>query len=130
MPTNWKVKWMDNSFNKYDPHAIAETKMEAIINYREARRMFNSLTRIKDEKEKARYLHYRFLTNEKHSVEDAKAKARIDSEVTEVNIKLEQAEKLMDESFAQLDRITTKLELISDSNATARAEMKLGGFVT
>jgi len=121
---------MDKGIKKYDPHAIADSKMKAIINYREARREFNSLVRQKDEKEKARYLHYRFLTNEKHSVEDAKAKARIDSEVTEVNIKLEQAEKLMDESFAQLDRITTKLELISDSNATARAEMKLGGFVT
>ena len=36
----------------------------------------------------------------------------------------------MDEMFAQLDRITTKLELMTDSNATARAEMKLGGFVT
>lgn len=36
----------------------------------------------------------------------------------------------MDEMFAQLDRITTKLELMADSNATARAEMKLGGFVT
>ena len=43
MPTNWKVKWMDNSFNKYDPHAIAETKMKAIISYREAKRMFNQL---------------------------------------------------------------------------------------
>ena len=92
--------------------------------------MYNSLTRIKDEKEKQRYLYYRFLSNEKHSVEDAKAKARIDPEVTEVNSKLDEAETLMDEMFAQLDRITTKLELMTDSNATARAEMKLGGFVT
>jgi len=121
---------MDKGIKKYDPHVIAETKMNAIISYREAKRMFNSLTRIKDEKEKARYLHYRFLSNEKHSVEDAKAKARIDPEVTEVNSRLEEAEKLMDEMFAQLDRITTKLELMTDSNATARAEMKLGGFVT
>ena len=130
MPINWKVKWMDNSFNKYDPHAIAETKMKAIVSSKEAKRIFNQLTRIKDEKEKARYLHYRFLSNEKHSVEDAKAKARIDPEVTEVNSNLEQAEKLMDEMFAQLDRITTKIELMADANATARAEMKLGSLHT
>ena len=121
---------MDKGIKKYDPHVIAEAKMNAIINYREAKRMFNSLTRIKDEKEKARYLHYRFLSNEKHSVEDAKAKARIDPEVTEVNSNLEQAEKLMDEMFAQLDRITTKIELMADANATARAEMKLGSLHT
>jgi len=119
---------MDNSFNKYDPHAIAETKMKAIISYREARREFNSLVRQKDEKEKSKYLYYRFFSNEKNSVEDAKAKARIDPEVTEVNSNLEQAEKLMDEMFAHLDRITTKIELMADANATARAEMKLGGL--
>ncbi len=119
---------MDKGFNKYDPHAIAETKMKAIVSYREAKRMFNQLTRIKDEREKARYLHYRFLANEKHSVEDAKAKARIDPEVTEINSKLKQAEKLMDEMFAQLDRFTTQIELMTDVNATARAEKKLGGM--
>ena len=68
---------MDKGIKKYDHHVIAEAKMNAIINYREAKRMFNSLTRIKDEKEKARYLHYRFLTNEKHAVKDAEAKAKI-----------------------------------------------------
>ena len=83
---------------------------------------------MKDEKEKGRYLHYRFLSNEKHSVEDAKAKAKIDPEVTEVVSKLEKAEQLVDESFAELDRITTKIELMADANATARAEMKLGGL--
>ena len=119
---------MDKGIKKYDPHVIAETKMNAIISYREARRMFNSLTRIKDEKEKARYLHYRFLTNEKHSVEDAKAKAKTDKEVTEVVSKLELSEQIMDESFAELDLITTKIELMADANATARAEMKLGGL--
>lgn len=119
---------IDKGLNKYDPHKIAEAKMEAIKNYREAKRMFNQLARIKDEKEKSKYLHYRFLHNDKHSVEDAKAKARIDKEVTEVNSKLEEAEKLMDEMFAELDRITTKIELMSDANATMRAEMKLGGL--
>tara|TARA_R100001082_G_scaffold62847_1_gene35235 strand:- start:153 stop:524 length:372 start_codon:yes stop_codon:yes gene_type:complete len=119
---------LDNTLNRYDPHKIAEAKMEAIIDYRKCKRTFNQLARIKEEKEKGRYLHYRFLSNEKHSVEDAKAKAKTDKEVTEVVSKLEQAEQLMDESFAELDRITTKIELMADANATARAEMKLGGL--
>ena len=119
---------LDNTLNRYDPHKIAESKMEAIKNYRTAKRIFNKLTRMKDEKEKRRYLHYRFLSNEKHSVEDAKAKARIDPEVTDVVSKLEQAEELMDEAFAELDRITTKIELMADANATARAEMRLGSL--
>jgi CBS-domain-containing membrane protein len=119
---------LDNTLNRYDPHKIAESKMEAIKNYRTAKRIFNKLTRMKDEKEKGRYLHYRFLSNEKHSVEDAKAKAKIDPEVTEIVSKLEQAEELMDEAFAELDRITTKIELMADANATARAEMRLGGL--
>ena len=34
----------------------------------------------------------------------------------------------MDEAFAELDRITTKIELMADANATARAEMRLGGL--
>jgi len=119
---------LDNTLNRYDPHKIAEAKMEAIIDYRKCKRVFNQLTRMKDEKEKGRYLHYRFLSNEKHSVEDAKAKAKIDPEVTEVVSKLEKAEQLVDESYAELDRITTKIELMADANATARAEMKLGSL--
>jgi mevalonate kinase len=119
---------LDNTLNRYDPHKIAEAKMEAIIDYRKCKRAFNQLARIKEEKEKGRYLHYRFLSNEKHSVEDAKAKAKTDKEVTEVVSKLELAEQLMDESFAELDRITTKIELMADANATARAEMKLGSL--
>ena len=107
---------------------LLNKKSQAIVHYREARRLFKKLTRIKEEKEKARYLHYRFLTNEKHSVEDAKAKAIIDPDVTEVNIELEKAEELMDKMFAELDRVVTKIELMTDANATARAEMKLGGF--
>ena len=119
---------LDNTLNRYDPHKIAEAKMEAIIDYRKCKRVFNQLTRMKDEKEKGRYLHYRFLSNEKHRVEDAKAKAMIDPEVTEVVSKLEKAEQLVDESYTELDRITTKIELMADANATARAEMKLGGL--
>ena len=119
---------LDNTLNRYDPHKIAEAKMEAIIDYRKCKRAFNQLARIKEEKEKGRDLHYRFLSNEKHSVEDAKAKAKTDKEVTEVVSKLEQAEQLMDESFAELDRITTKIELMADANATHRAEIRLGGL--
>jgi len=120
----------DKGINKYDPHIVANTKYEAIINHRKAKRMFNSLTRIKEEKIKTKYLHYRFLTNEKHSVEDAKAKAFIDPEVTEINPKLQEAEQLMDECFAELERITVKIEQMADQNATARAEMRLGGLAT
>ena len=36
--------------------------------------------------------------------------------------------QLVDESYAELDRITTKIELMADANATARAEMKLGAL--
>ena len=119
---------IDKGLSKYDPHKIAEAKMEAIKNYREAKREFNSLIRQKDEMEKTKYLHYRFLHNDKHSVEDAKAKARTDDEVTDLNKLLDDAEELMDKMFAELDRITTKIELMSDANATMRAEMKLGGL--
>ncbi len=118
----------DKGINKYDPHIVANTKYEAIINHRKAKRMFNSLTRIREEKIKMKYLHYRFLTNEKHSVEDAKAKAFIDKEVTEINPKLQEAEELMDEAYAELERVTEKIEQMRDHNATARAEMKLGGL--
>jgi len=34
----------------------------------------------------------------------------------------------MDVAFSELDRITTKIELMADANATARAEMKLGSL--
>jgi len=121
---------MDKGIKKYDPHIIAETKMKAIVKYREKKREFNKLIRDKDEKEKARYLHYRFLFNEKHSVEDAKAKARTDDEVKKFNELLDASEIEMDKAYAELDRITVKIELMADFNATARAEMKLGGFVT
>ena len=50
----------DKGINKYDPHIVANTKYEAIINHRKAKRMFNSLTRIREEKIKMKYLHYRF----------------------------------------------------------------------
>ena len=121
---------MDKGIKKYDPHAIADAKMNAMINHKEAKRMLKKLTRMLDKKIASRFLHYRFLTNEKHAVKDAEAKAKIDPEVQEIEIQIDEAEKLENELFSELDRIITKLELMADSNATARAEMKLGGFVT
>ena len=121
---------LDNTLNRYDPHKIAETKMTALKNHKAAKRMFKKLTRMLDKKIASRFLHYRFLTNEKHAVKDAEAKAKIDPEVQEIEIQIDEAEKLENELFSELDRIITKLELMADSNATARAEMKLGGFVT
>tara|TARA_Y100001936_G_C15684677_1_gene462873 strand:- start:102 stop:473 length:372 start_codon:yes stop_codon:yes gene_type:complete len=119
---------LDNTLNRYDPHKIAEAKMEAMINHKEAKRMLKKLTRMLDKKIASRFLHYRFLTNEKHAVKDAEAKAKIDPEVQEIEIQIDEAEKLENELFSELDRIITKLELMADANATARAEMKLGGL--
>jgi hypothetical protein len=121
---------LDKGIKKYDPHVIADAKMNAMINHKEAKRMLKKLLRMLDKKLASRYLHYRFLTNEKHAVKDAEAKAKIDPEVQEIEIQIDEAEKLENELFSELDRIITKLELMADSNATARAEMKLGGFVT
>jgi hypothetical protein len=118
----------DKGFNKYDPHRIAEKKMKAIVTYREKKREFNKLVRDKDEKEKQKFLYYRFSYDSKLSVEDAKAKARTDEEVKEYNKQLDAAEIEMDKAYAELDRITVKIELMADFNATARAEMKLGGL--
>ena len=36
----------------------------------------------------------------------------------------------MDETYAELERVITKIEQMADANATARAEMKLGGVIT
>ena len=118
----------DKGFNKYDPHMVAESKMKAIVIYREKKREFNKLVRDKDEKEKQKFLYYRFSYDSKLSVEDAKAKARTDEEVNEYNKQLDAAEIEMDKAYAELDRITVKIELMADFNATARAEMKLGGL--
>ena len=119
---------LDNNLNRYDPHVIAETKMTALKNHKEAKRMFKKLTRMLDKKLDSKFLHYRFLTNEKHAVKDAEAKANIDPEVQEIEIELDKAEELMDDMFCELDRITTKIEQMADANATLRAEMRLGSL--
>ena len=36
---------MDKGIKKYDPHAIADAKMNAMINHKEAKRMLKKLTR-------------------------------------------------------------------------------------
>ena len=121
---------MDKGIKKYDPHAIADAKMTALKNHKEAKRMFKKLTRMLDKKLDSKFLHYRFLTNEKHAVKDAEAKANIDPEVQAIEIELDKAEELMDDMYCELDRIITKIEQMADANATARAEMKLGSLVT
>ena len=47
---------MDKGFNKYDPHMIAETKMNAIVNYREKKREFKSLQKKLKEAQKKKII--------------------------------------------------------------------------
>jgi|TARA_R100001015_G_C4618690_1_gene175207 hypothetical protein len=115
----------DVGLNKYDPHRVAESYKNAIVEYRKARREYKSLERQKDEKEKQRYLFYKFESLEKHGVEDAKAKARTDEQVIAYNQLMEEKEKELDESFAELERCIWKKDLMLDANATARKEMEL-----
>ena len=115
----------DVGLNKYDPHRVAESYKNAIVEYRKARREFKSLERQKDEKEKMRYLFYKFESLEKHGVEDAKAKAKTDDEVLSFNKLIDEKEAELDETFAELERCIWKKELMLDANATARKEMEL-----
>ena len=120
----------DVGLNKYDPHRVGESYKNAIVEYRKARREFKSLERQKDEKEKMRYLYYKFESLDKHGVEDAKAKARTDEEVMAFNKIMEEKEKELDESFAELERCIWKKDLMLDANATARKEMELSRMGT
>jgi len=120
----------DVGLNKYDPHRVEESYKNAIVEYRKARREFKSLERQKDEKEKMRYLYYKFESLDKHGVEDAKAKARTDEEVMDFNKIMEEKEKELDESFAELERCIWKKDLMLDANATARKEMELSRMGT
>ena len=120
----------DVGLNKYDPHRVSESYKNAIVEYRKARREFKSLERQKDEKEKMRYLYYKFESLDKHGVEDAKAKARTDEEVMDFNKIMEEKEKELDESFAELERCIWKKDLMLDANATARKEMELSRMGT
>ena len=120
----------DVGLNKYDPHRVSESYKNAIMEYRKARREFKSLERQKDEKEKMRYLYYKFESLDKHGVEDAKAKARTDEEVMSFNKMMEEKEKELDESFAELERCIWKKDLMLDANATSRKEMELSRMGT
>ena len=120
----------DVGLNKYDPHRVSESYKNAIMEYRKARREFKSLERQKDEKEKMRYLFYKFESLEKHGVEDAKAKARTDEQVIAYNELMQEKEKELDESFAELERCIWKKDLMLDANATARKEMEVSRMGT
>ena len=77
-----------------------------------------------------RYLYYKFESLDKHGVEDAKAKARTDEEVMAFNKMMEEKEKELDESFAELERCIWKKDLMLDANATSRKEMELSRMGT
>jgi hypothetical protein len=115
----------DSGINRYDPHHVSQSYKDAIVNYRKERRIYKSLERQKEEKEKSRYLFFRFQSNDKHSVEDAKAKARTDEEVVQFYNLMEEQEKKVDYAFGELERCIWKKELMLDANATSRKEMEL-----
>ena len=120
----------DVGLNKYDPHRVSESYKNAIVEYRKNKREYKSLERQKDEKERTKYLFYRFQSNDKHSVEDAKAQAKVDKEVIDFNTLMESKEKEVDEAFAELERCRWKKDLMLDANATARKEMELSRMGT
>ena len=121
---------LDKGIHKYDPHMIAEEKKQAIIDYRQCFRLYNQLVDLKDKTINQRYLYFRFQSNEKNSVDDAKAKAKIDPLVLDIVEKLKSADQLKDEAYAEMQRVETKIQFILDSNSIKRAEMKLSGFST
>ena len=64
------------------------------------------------------------------SIEDRKARARTDETVITLRVELEKAQEKMDDKYAELERVITKIEFMLDANATNRQEMKLGSLVT
>jgi len=117
-------------FQRIDPSKIAEEMRIAIIEYKKTQRVFEEIVRLKKEKEDTMYLHYRFFSNEKCSIKDAESKANVSDEVKEVVSHLKKAQELRDDCWATLRSLEIKIELIKDANATARTEIKLGGFQT
>ena len=117
-------------FQRIDPSKLAEEMRIAIVEYKKTQRVFEEVVRLKKEKEDTMYLHYRFFSNEKCSIKDAESKATISDEVKEVLINLKSAQELRDDCWATLRSLEIKIELIKDANATARTEIKLGGFQT
>ena len=98
--------------------------------YRKKRRAYYKLVRDKEDRERRKFLDFHFQSNEKLSVEDAKAKARLHEDVQAFNDQLDQAEKEKDLAYAKLEVIIEKIGQMADRNATARAEMKMGSLIT
>ena len=119
---------MDKGIKKYDPHAIADAKMNAMINHKEAKRMLKKLTRMLDKKIASRYLHYRFLTNEKHAVKDAEAKAKIDPEVQEIEIQIDEAEERIRQGMTALERLEERPK--PKPSLTKRITKSIRGFIS
>ena len=117
-------------FQRIDPNKLAEEMRIAIVEYKKTQRVFEEVVRLKKEKEDTMYLHYRFFSNEKCSIKDAESKANVSDEVKEVVSHLKKAQELRDDCWATLRSLEIKIELIKDANATARTEIKLGGFQT
>ena len=120
----------DTSLETYDPHQIALEKGARILFHRKKRRAYYKLFRDKEDRERRKFLDFRFQSNEKLSVEDAKAKARLHEDVQAFNDQLDQAEKEKDLAYAKLEVIIEKIGQMADRNATARAEMKMGSLIT
>lgn len=114
----------------YSPEAIANAKAEAVKNYRDSKRYYDRSIRIKDHVYDTAYLKILHGSNEKVTVETAKARARQTEDVLACNIELDKDREKMDNAFVELERIETKIQMILDQNALKRTEMKLGSFLT
>tara|TARA_E500000318_G_scaffold11941_1_gene10786 strand:- start:89 stop:439 length:351 start_codon:yes stop_codon:yes gene_type:complete len=113
----------------FDPNKIADAKMTAIKEYRAAKRERDRTERLLDYQLDQTFINLKF--NElKMSVEDRKARARTDESVITLRVQLEKAQEKMDDKYAELERVITKIEFMLDANATNRQEMKLGSLVT
>ena len=113
----------------FDPNKIADAKMTAIKEYRAAKRERDRTERLLDYQLDQTFIQLKF--NElKMSIEDRKARARTDETVITLRVELEKAQEKMDDRYAELERVITKIEFMLDANATNRQEMKLGSLVT
>jgi len=113
----------------FDPNKIADAKMTAIKEYRAAKRERDRTERLLDYQLDQTFIQLKF--NElKMSIEDRKARARTDETVITLRVELEKAQENMDDKYAELERVITKIEFMLDANATNRQEMRLGSVVT
>ena len=113
----------------FETDKIAHAKMTAIKEYRAAKRERDRTERLLDYQLDQTFIQLKF--NElKMSIEDRKARARTDESVVTLRVELEKAQEQMDDKYAELERVITKIEFMLDANATNRQEMKLGSLVT